>query len=305
MPSVTNITTSHVLSTLLSQFGQGSFIADQVAPAVLVKDRSGTYFATGSEEMKGRNGERKAGAMTDRMDFDISSSTYKTVPYGWHSPLPQDVLDNQESPLDLRATATQKLARLLFLMRELRVEALAQSTTTISTYSAVSAAWNGAGAVDIKKDIDTAKEAVRAARGAYPNAVILSPGVRNAVVNYLLNKAQVTYGEIARTVELPPLLWDMKPLVPLCVQNTSDLGQTASFSNVWNDYVTVLVTEPASLMYNGTFLSPRRTKIGPSGYRTRTWYDEAVETEFVEVQCEEDEVTVNAKSAYILTGALG
>ena len=306
-PCIKNITKSEVLTNVLVQCGQGAFVANEFAPAALVLNRKGEIFKGGTEHLKAVRGEARSGALSTKVSFDYTDVDYKTVPRKWHAELPQDIIDNQAAPLNVRVRGTEILGQICKLDGEIRTATLVQATGTISNTGAA-AYWDGppAGATPInpKMDIDARREVVRRAVGKYPNVMKISVNCRNALVNWLLAKAQITYGEAAQVIELPSMLWGMKPVVPLCVQNIANEGQADNNSDVWSDTITVMIVEPPSLMYQGAFLTLRRTKIGAAGYRTRQWFDEGPEVESVEVQSEEDVVTVLVGAASILTGVL-
>ncbi len=304
MPSVKNLVTSHVLSTVLSKYGEQGFVADKIFVPVMANFRSGTIFKGGTEKLRPRDGVVRTGAMTTRVDFDYSDVSYKTVPYGYHTPLDQDMLDNAEAPINLRTDATEILASVLKLRHEIACQAICQSASVVTQTAAAAVKWDGAGAVDPKKDVDTGKEAIRKSKGSYPNTMLLAPTSRNALVNWMLARAQVSYGESAQVIELPPTVWGMTPVVPLVVKDSTKMGQTASLTDVYNDSVLLCLTAGASLMYQGAFLTIRRSKYPAAGYRVRTWFDEMTETEFVEAKVEEDELTVDATAAYLITDTI-
>lgn len=300
MPSVNKIVVSNVLTDILVGYGKQGFVADQVAPSTIVKQKASVIFQGGKEKLKDHDSERKSGARTARVDFDYSSTTYKTVRYGLHTTLDSDAVDNVEQPIDLEADATVILSSILLLGHEKRVKAISQAAVT--GVPAV-VAWDAPNA-DPKKNVDGVKRTVRQNKGQFPNSILLSCAVRDALVNYLLGKAQITYGEAARVVELPPLLWDMKPVVPLVVENTANLGAAEDLADVWGNDPMVYIAGSPSIIYTGAFLTLRRNLIGPQGYRVRRWFDEETESTYVESQSEEDEVAVDLAAARKLTGVL-
>ena len=303
MPSIANITTSVVLTTIMVGRTTQGFAAEQYMPTTLVERRFGKIYSAGKEGLRNHDAQMKSGVMSNRVDFDYSSTTYTTVKRGLHTPLDDDMLDNADKPINLRRDATNLLSGIILLGHEIRAAAVAQDTATI-TNAAAGAAWNADSGQDPRADTDTGKEAVRSASGRYPNAMILPPACRNAFVSYLLTTAKVSYGELARTVELPDLVQGLKPIVPLVVKDTAALGQDASISEVYTaTKVTLCVVDSPSTIYGGAFLNVRRKKIGPQGFRVRTWWDEAVEAEFVECQVEDVEKAINTDAAYIITGA--
>ena len=304
MPSITHITTSHPLTNLMVGYGSNSFIADIIAPPVLVKFRTGSFFKAGKEQLKQHTAERKAGAWTNRVGFDFSSGTYQTVPYGLHTPLDQDALDNVEKPIDLRIAATNLLTGIIKLNHEVRTQTIVQDAAIVTQTAAAAAKWDTTSPTP-KLDVETGKEAVRRSKGRYPSHMVLPPDTRNALVDYFLGKAQISYGEAAQVISLPKLVWGLVPVVPLSVQNTANIGATEAISDIWDKTkVLLLIVDQPSIMYTGAFATPRRTKIGKKGYRVRSWFDEGSECEFVECQTEETELTVDAAAAYLITTVL-
>jgi len=301
MPSIAKITTSKVLTTVMVGRAAQGFVAEQYAPSTLVNNRSGKIYSAGKEGLRDIDAQMKSGVKTNRVDFDYSEDTYTTKKQGLHTPLDTDLLDNADQPINLRADATNLLTGIIMLKHEVAAAALAQATGTITSAGAT-AKWDAASGQKPRDDMDTGKEVIRAAAGRYPNAAIFPPACRNAYVNYLLVTAQVSYGELARTMELPPLVQGMVPIVPLVVKDSAALGQTASLSEVYTaTIVTLCIVDSPSLIYSGAFLNIRRTKVGPKGFRVRQWWDEEIETEVVECQTEQIEKTVNVDGAYCIT----
>ena len=302
MASIKNITTSKPLTNVMVGYGQGSFIGDILFPPIPVKFRTGKLYSAG--KLKEHTIEVKPGAWTTRVDFDFSSATYTTVPYGLHTPIDQDAIDNVEKPISLRSAAVETITGIVKLRHEVACQTIAQNTAIITQTAAAAAKWN-AGAATPKADVEAGKEVIRRAKGRYPTHAVIPPETRNALVDYLLNAAQITYGEAAKVVSLPPLIWGMKPIVPLGVKDTAAIGATEAISDIWDKTkVTLAIVEKPSLMYLGALATMRRTKIGPQGYRVRTWFDEGPECEFVECKTEEDELLVDATGAYIISTVL-
>jgi len=302
MPSIANITTSTVLTTIMEGRVMQGFSAEKFMPSTLVNKRFGKIYSAGQESLRQTSDQMKSGVMSNRVDWDYSSSTYTTEKRGLHASLDADLLDNADQPINLRADATNLLSGIILLGHEVRAATMAGNTTVITQTAAATAAWDAASGQDPRLDIDTGKEAIRTATGRYPTHMITPPACRNALVAYLLSQAQVTYGELSQVVDLPATVQGLIPIVPMVVKDTANLGQDASLSEVYDaTKVTLCIVDSPSTLYSGAFLNVRRTKIGPSGFRVRQWYDEATESEFVECQVEEDELTIGATSAYIIT----
>lgn len=306
MPS--NITTRKVLSTLAASYGDQSFVAEKIAPSVLVNDATGKIYSRGKEKLKPHDDAWKAGSKAATVDSEYSSVNYDLVQRKLAHPLKRDAIANADSPLDLEQDATEILTEIIQLNHEKRVQAITQASGSITNTDAASAKWDTAEAVP-KTDVDGIKEQIRADTGRYPNTILMSANVRNALVQFLLDKARISYGEAAQTIELPSTIYGMTPVVPLCVENTANIGQTASISDVWSDVVLMCVVDRPSIYFGGAFVCPRRRTFNgdpltSDGWRVRRLELEAEEVTMIEVATEVDEVVIDIDAAGTLTSVV-
>lgn len=309
MPSLNSIVTSKPLTNIIADgYGDQSFIAEEVAPTIKVKDPKGKIYIRGKEKLKPYDASWKSGAKATLVDSEYDSVDYATEQYKLAYPLKRDVLNNADNPLDPRQDAAEILKDIIMLGKEKRVQAISQASGSITNTTAASVKWNAAGATP-RENVNETKELIRDDTGRYPNKMIMSTDVRNALIAYFLGEAQITYGEAAKTVELPDVVFGMKPVIPMCVENTANINQTASISDVWSNVVLMVVAAKPSLHYGGAFCSPlRRNFNGDSitneGWRVRRIKLEEEEVEKIEVASEVDELVINIDAAGTVTNVL-
>jgi hypothetical protein len=303
-----HIKTRKVLSTVAASYAEQSFVAEKIAPSVLVNDVSGKIYARGKEKLKPHDDAWKAGSKATLVDFDYSSVNYDLEQRKLAVALKKDALANADTPLDLEQDATEILTSIIQLNHEKRIQAITQGNGSITNTQGAAAEWDQSGATP-KADVDSVREQIRADVGRYPNVILMSTEVRNDLVQYLLDKAQITYGEAAQTIELPASVFGMTPVVPECVENTANIGQTASISDVWSNVVFMCVVERPSLFFGGAFVCPRRKTFNGDpltvqGWRVRRLELEEDEVVKIEVATEVDEVTVDLTAAGTVTGVV-
>lgn len=168
------------------------FIADTVMPRVTVQGISGTYFKWGSsfflnESVAGDSvlGLQHSGQATYARDTTTpTKETFTLLEYGLEYPLSKEDEEFQAEGVDCAMVAMRLLNSRLAVAREYRVASMLTSTSNITNYTTLSGdnQWNSsAGTSDPAAVCDTAKQTVLSKIGMYPNMVVTSNVVIDAL----------------------------------------------------------------------------------------------------------------------------
>ena len=107
-------------NVLLTYFqSESRFVADSAFPGVPVDKDSGTYYIYDKKYWASDLMQRRAyGEQYARADFDASSSTYTTVQWALAKALADEVIANNQTPLDLASAAVRWLGLKALIRKE-------------------------------------------------------------------------------------------------------------------------------------------------------------------------------------------
>lgn len=165
---VTDVHIDAALTNYINGYKPAEFMADQVAPPVIVAKASNFYFQFDPDNALATvDGTQVApGADPPVVTPKLSSTRYSTLGYSLASVIPTEVLANQDAPLNMQMTATRMIMDRLMLNREVRVKNIAYSTANFTgahlvdlTGSPSTLKWNGGTASDPVANIMAIQEA--------------------------------------------------------------------------------------------------------------------------------------------------
>lgn len=298
------MTTSHVgnvhvnipltnLSRLYRPLDEG-FVAEQVCPRIPVVSETNVYWVWNQPAFFG---VEVSDLVPDRsearqVDFDASQESYICQRRELAWTISKRERDNADSQLRLEETKQLGVLGRLQLLREMRVSALLQDSSVVttingevftggldSTMTAASAArWDGAATTfqSILSDIVAGRTAMRQKIGQAPNVIVIPAAVAEGLHKSLFftnsTGPQAIYTGAPNSTPmfsqyplLPPVLFGMRVLVPGAIKNSGKEGQSASYSDVWGETVLLAYVTPGaaietpSLAYTFT-AEPRQTR---------------------------------------------
>jgi hypothetical protein len=301
MPTVGSVHVSAALSNLAIKYKNPNFVADKVAPVIPVKKESDRYYIFSREELRDMDSLRAPGAEANEVSWDVTNATYTAEEHALKHLIPDRIAANADAPIKPRATTTEKLTKWIGLGYEKRVQAIAQSTTTVTNNATPSTKWDAASGQDPEQDVDTAKESVRSTAGAEANTILMSKAVWRALRRWMKDQTtNMTYQEFIAAGKPPPKIWDLDLLVGGSVENTADEGQTDNIADIWDDNVVVFYREMAPSIQALSFMYTFRSR----NFRVKSWRVEERDGEMIETSVIQDEVAVAADAAYLITDTL-
>ena len=159
-------------------------VAEYISPVVLVPSRSGQVVKFGKDEFAVTNTKRAPGTNIPREGTSYTSDKFMLSQDALAAEIPVEILEEakQVGLRNLQRIYLNKVLNKLMLGWEVEVLDLVTNAANFETSltGTVSNKWNAAS--DPQNDIFSAKEAVRAQSAVYPNSMVISPAVYNALM---------------------------------------------------------------------------------------------------------------------------
>lgn len=248
-----------VLSTVAQGFKHSGMVASALFPQVPVPLRGGNIITFGREDFMLYNSARAPGEDTKRVQFGRLGSPYALVDYSLEGMLPKEIQEEAENggfTIDEAGVTIRKVDALMALRLEKQAADLARNAASYQAANKVTLAgasqWSDYGATsNPSANIETAKEAVRAAVGKRANTVVLGAAVYRSVRQHPLIIDRIKYtSRDSATPALLAELWGVDQVLIGDAIFSNDAGN--AFSDVWGKDVVVAYTEVATLADMGT-----------------------------------------------------
>src|SRR3990167_8530644 len=242
------------LTNISIAYRNGNYIAEQIFPAVKVQKNSDKYFIyTKSDWFRDEAAVRAPGTRAQLVDYTISNSTYSCFEYADAKVVPDEVVDNADTPLRPLQEATEFVTDKLLLRQEIDVAAKAFGTSWSSS-ATPGTLWSN-DTSDPVGDVNLAVDTIAKAIGRVPSVGVIGRGLWRHVTKHpdLMDRikgaatpgspAILTYSAIAAILELE------KIVVGNAIKDTGAEGGTSSLGYVWGNHMLVaFVTSTPSLL---------------------------------------------------------
>ena len=243
-----------VLSTIAQGYSNSEMVASALFPAVPVPVRGGKIITFGKEDFMLYGSQRAPGENTKRVQFGYAGGNYALVDYGLEGQVPIEVIqEGQAGPgIDYAAMAVRKVSNIMALRLEKQAADIARTAASYAAANKVTLAgvtqWSdftSATSLPIQ-NIETAKEAVRAATGKRPNTVVLGAAVMAKLRQHpnVVDRMKYTGRDVATAEILAALFGVQRVLVGDAIYS-NDAG--TAFTDVWGKDVVVAYTELGSV----------------------------------------------------------
>jgi hypothetical protein len=248
-----------VLTSVAQGYTQPGLVGGALFPRVAVQQRGGKIISFSREDMKQYSLLARApGSNTQRVQFGYSSSSYTLDDYSIEGVLPVENMQEAAAVpgIDMSALTLMKAMEIIQLRLEIQQATLA---TTAASYQAANkvtlsgtSQWSDqtTGVSNPMKNIETAKEAVRAATGRRANTVVMGAAVYAQCRTHplIVDRIKYTGREIA-TPELLAALFGVDQV--LIGDGVYSNDAETSFTDVWGKFVVVAYTIPQSAAQQG------------------------------------------------------
>jgi hypothetical protein len=243
-----------VLSTIAQGYSNSEMVASSLFPAVPVPVRGGKIITFGKEDFMLYGSQRAPGENTKRVQFGYAGGNYALVDYGLEGQVPIEVIqEGQAGPgIDHAAMAVRKVSNIMALRLEKQAADIARTAASYAAANKTTLAgvtqWSdftSATSLPIQ-NIETAKEAVRAATGKRPNTVVMGAAVMAKLRQHpnVVDRMKYTGRDVATAEILAALFGVQRVLVGDAIYS-NDAG--TAFTDVWGKDVVVAYTELGSV----------------------------------------------------------
>jgi len=312
MPLHSDVHIDRPLSNFAVKYKNEAFIAQALAPFVPVMHKSDKYITftqkdgyTVPETIRGPKDT------ANEVDWSTSSSTYGCVDHAIREFISDAIVENSDPAIMPRQRTTEMLTDLLMLDFEIDIATL---TTTAGNYGAnykttLSGGdqWSAHATSDPMTNVQTGKDACF----KEPNTIVMGKTVWTTLRQHpqILDRVSggsTNFNPARVTPELVAELFEVDNLyIGKAKKNDTNKAQTASFTDVWGDFVVIAYVEQQPTLDGccawKTFLwNQLATNLG---YQVRTYRDESRGGggEFIEVETSRDSKVICADVAYLIS----
>ena len=297
-----------VLSTIAQGYSNAEMVASALFPSVRVPVRGGKIITFGKEDFMLYGSQRAPGENTKRIQFGYGSGNYALVDYGLEGQVPIEVLqEGMAGPgIDHAAMAIRKVSAIMALRLEKQAADIARTAGSYAaanknTSLASTTLWSDLSASDPIGNIETAKDAIRAATGKFPNTIVMGPKVMTALRQHskIIDRIKYT-GRDSATPELLAALWGLKSVA---VGDAIYEDNTGTLQDVWGGDVVLSYSAIGSVADRGrpTYGYPYRL----TGYPIveQPYYDRPSKSWVYPVTDELQPVIAGSGAGFLIKGA--
>lgn len=219
------------------------FIGLSLLPIFEVPEQSADYPKIPTEALlKLPETKRAPRAAYARSDWEFETGTYSCQEYGW-----EEAVDDVEARLyrrffDAEMVANQRAVDILLRGQEKRIANTLLNTANITNTSNIGTEWSTATTCTPHADVETAKEAMRAATGLLPNVIAMTYKIFSNVLKTKELKDAFRYtnpieigGDEAKRRLLAQYFGVDQVLVGGAIYDSKAKGQATTIADIWDD----------------------------------------------------------------------
>ena len=299
-----------VLSTIAQGYQNSEMIASALFPSVAVPLRGGNIITFGKEDFMLYGSQRSPGENTKRVQFGYTGSSYALLDYSLEGQVPIEVIqEGQNGPgIDHSAMAVRKVSSIMALRLEKQAADIARTAASYAAANKVTLSgtsqWSDfTGTSQPIQNIETAKEAVRAATGKRPNTVIMGAAVMAKLRQHPIIVDRMKYtGRDVATAEILAALFGVQRVLVGDAIYSNDAG--TAFTDVWGKDVMVAYTELGSVADMGAPSYGYTYTLQGYPLAEEAYYDRNTKSWVFPVTRAEAPVLASASAGYLITNAV-
>lgn len=299
--TITDVLVKKAIDKMSAMYQNLPLRYEEVAPVIPVANDTFRYYNFDNEEREQGPTEMSDGVQAPLFDWKpTNTSTATCAEIGKSLFIPNRLIENEDSVVDLVTTSISKMLYNVHLQEELKVAAIMQDTSANTVDIAATSQWDTTGG-DVEGNINTGIEAVRAASGFFPNTVIIPAAVAAKAISRLKSDAGgLDFDTKTRVWKLPDRLFGLRVVQPGAVYRTSDKGATASRADIWGKKVTILYVSPAPQKFDPSYAYTFRSK-DPTVTQE---YSKTLRGYTIQVSFRQITKEVSANSRYVLNAVI-
>ena len=314
MPLFSQVHTDGPLANLSVARPPQGFAANSAFPILNVAKKSDLYYIYDDEQSFRRQSDDSVnpGSGTNQSDAAVTTGSYTTGGHGLHEVISAEDLANADVPIALAADAVERLVQKLSVNKEVAAATSLNASLTGSQTAAANggvSGWNNTTTGTPIADIIAGIEQIETAGGVRPNVMIMDSAVWHNLRHHPDISALVVSGQDTTnnnpanisTQGVANLFGFDEVVVSRAVKNTAIMNQTPAPSRVWSDDCYILHSPPSPGLKSFS-CGKQFTWLGggaaSNGFRVRTWFDNKIESDVVEVKAYYDLKIVSATAGY-------
>lgn len=299
-----------VLSAIAQGYRNSAFVGSALFPSIDVNLRGGKIITFGKEDFMLYGSQRAPGENTKRVQFGHTDSAYALVDYSLEGQVPIEIMqEGSNGPgVDHAAMAINKTTDIMALRLE---KAQADLATTAGNYGASNKVtlsgtgqWSDqtSGVSNPVANVETGKEAVRAATGKRANTVVMGAAVMSKLRTHPIIVDRIKY--TGRDVATPELLAALFGVERVLVGDAIYASDAGTFADVWGKFVVVAYTVPQSLAQMGAPTYGYTYNLGGYPMVEEPYYDRNTKSWVYPVTRAEAPVIAAATAGYLISAAV-
>lgn len=245
-----------VLTTIAQGLKQSNLVGFSLFPRVPVTQRGGKILSFGREDFMLYASKRAPGQNTKRLQIGYNGASYALEDSSLEALLPVEIRQEMEDAangwtIDGARASIAKVDRAMALGLEYAQAVLARTYAAYAAANKVTKSGTGqwsdySGTSDPTGDMETARDAVRAAIGLRPNVAVMGAAVFSKLRNHpkVIDRIKYT-GRDSATPELLANLFGLDQVLVGDAVYSNDAGTT--LTDVWGKDVVLAYTEKATL----------------------------------------------------------
>jgi len=298
------------LTDLSLKYSNGSLIADEVFPGFKVNKESDKYYLFGRQDQRIYEALRANGApASEILSWAIDSTpSYSCEEYALKDIVTQRDRDNADDAITPDISTMEGLTQAILMAKEKRAVDLAMAAASFATSGNTDTLsgtqqWNNASfdsdsttdAIEVR--MDNGKEEIRKSTGVEPNYVVIPAAVAKVIKRDASVREQIkyTHQDLLVNGDLPPVLWNMKVLIPGAIYDSVNMGQTFSGTDMWGKNVLQFYKAPNIGLKTMTFGLAFEARMR----QVKKWYDDIRDGDYVEVSEIRDEKIISEYCGYL------
>ena len=301
-PTTSQVHIDAAMTNVSIAYRNTNYIADQIFPIVPVMKKSDKFFTFDKADwFRNEAALRAPGTRGPVGEYSVSSDTYSCRPVAFGSLVPDEVVDNADSPLSPRIEKTEFCTDKVLLFAEVEVAAKVFGRSVWSGSATPSTTWDDPSSAPLT-DVETARESIVSLIGREPNTMVIGRNVWTDLKNHpdLLDRIKFTQTGMMTPALLGQLFGVEKLLIGNAIYDTVAEGVTSSFSFVWGKHCWLgYVPSSPGLM------TPAAGYLFTWKSRTVERYRMNVEkSDFIRAEWHYDDKATSADAGYLLVSAV-
>lgn len=298
-----------ILTTVAQGYKNNDMIGLSLFPYVPVAQRGGKILQFNREDFRLYSTGRAPGANTRRVQYGYSGAPFALEQHALEGLVPFELMDDAAvTPgIDLGSGAVRRTQNIIALRTE---KAQADLATTAASYAAANkttlagtSQWSDyTGTSNPVKDVEAAKEAVRAKIGKRPNTICMGASVFASLRQHptVIDRTKYT-GRDSATPELLAALFGVKQVL---VGDAVYEDATGALVDVWGKFVVVAYTEVASMADMGAPSYGYTYRLGGYPIVEQTYQDRNAKSWIYPVTDEVSPVTAAIDAGFLFSAAV-